>query len=118
GAQILAAEAHEEERIYLVPHADYCARMLAVGRVGLWAFGRDTGLWHLRNNGLSPDDFKVVLQLRESNRFIAFSRAVPAAVVSAFQQEIDFLRLSGRLDELINDSLRRAEREIEPSSAR
>jgi polar amino acid transport system substrate-binding protein len=112
GAQILAAEEHPQDLIYLVPHADYCARMLAVGRVGLWAFGRDTGFWHLRHNGQSADDFEVLLQLRESNRFIAFSRAVPSEVVQAFQQEIDVLHLSGGLDRLIETSLQQAEHRV------
>lgn len=105
GAQILEVRRHALQRTHLVPHAKHCASMLALGRVDLWAFGRDTGDWHIRSNGLSPDDFTEVLQLQESYRYIAFSKDVAPAIVSAFQNELEYMRLSGRLDQVIKDAL-------------
>lgn len=105
GAQILEVRRHALQHTHLVPHAKHCASMLALGRVELWAFGRDTGAWHIRHNGLSPDDFVEVLQLQESYRYIAFSQGVAPAIITAFQNELEFLRLSGRLDQVIKEAL-------------
>ncbi len=114
GAQVLLAEGHPQPQTYLVPHAQYCARMLKAGRLKFWAHGRDIGRWQLEQAGVDERSIDIIARLRETQRYIAFSQEVPDWVVRAFQQEIDFMRLSGRLQSLIDSSLLEAGLEILP----
>ena len=106
GAQIIASLGHPRTLTHLIPTATQCAKMLQLGRVKLWAYGADTGRWYLSKTGADPSQFEEALHLHESYRHIAFSRNVPIQVVNAFQQTLDYLQLSGRLQQIINDELR------------
>lgn len=105
GAQALANQQHPPKKIHLVPTAEQCARMLQLGRVSYWAYGEDTGQWHLKKIGADHNDYKKVLQLQEAFRYIAISKDVSREVVNTFQVTLDYLRMTGQLQRIIEEEL-------------
>lgn len=99
----------DAEKLFLVSHPKQCAKMLALQRVDLWATGQDTARWQLQNIGADPDDYIKVNQLKESFRYIAFSKDVDDDIIDIFQNTLNYLKLSGELDDIIQKELVEAE---------
>ncbi len=108
GAQVLESLGHPKNNTYLVSFPRNCALMLSRKRVDLWAFNRDTANWHLTQNGLAPSDFEEVLQLKESSRYIALNKKIGPEIVHALQGKLEYLKLTGELDKIINEELLKA----------
>lgn len=108
GAQLIASLGHPEEYTHLIPTAAQCAKMLQLGRVNLWAYGADTGRWYLSKTGADLSQFEETLHLHESFRYIALSKNISTQVVEAFQETLDYLHLSGRLQSIIEAELQSA----------
>lgn len=109
GAQLLRSMGHPEDKTHLVPSPEQCAKMLAVGRLNYWAFGSDTG--RMQFNAIEQkhsEDYHEVLALHESFRYIAFSREVPPAIIATFQESLDYLKLSGKLQQIIDAQMEAA----------
>ena len=105
GAQIIKSLGHPEDKTHYPASAEQCAKMLMLGRVDFWAYGADTGHWHLSNAGANTSQYKEALHLHEAFRYIAFSKDVPKHVVSAFQNALDYLHVNGRLQQIIINEL-------------
>lgn len=99
----------DAEKLFLVSHPKQCAKMLALQRVDLWASGQDTARWQLQKIGADPDDYIKVNQLKESFRYIAFSQDVDDDIINSFQKTLNYLKLSGKLDAIIQQELEEAE---------
>lgn len=99
----------DADKLFLVSHPKQCAKMLALGRVDLWATGQDTSRWQLQDIGSDPKNFIEVNQLKESHRYIAFSKDVDESIINAFQQSLNFLKLSGELNDVISKALKKAD---------
>lgn len=102
-------QAPDSAQLFLVTHPKQCAKMLALGRVDLWATGEDTARWHLIKNGFNPDDFIEMHQLKESYRYIAFSKDVDEDILSSFQETLNYLKLSGELNKIIEKEIETAD---------
>ena len=83
--------------------------MLALDRVDLWSVGKDTSRWHLQNNNLDLSLFTEVSQLKESFRYIAFSKDIDDDIIASFQKSLSYLQLSGQLKKIISDELIKAD---------
>lgn len=109
GEQLWKLYSKDESNLVLVSHPSQCAKMLALGRVDLWTTGKDTSRWHLQNNNLDLALFNEVSQLKESFRYIAFSKDVDDDVITSFQKSLNYLQLSGKLKKIITDELEKAD---------
>lgn len=109
GEQLWQRYSKESGNLVLVSHPSQCAKMLALGRVDLWSTGKDTSRWHLQNNGLDLSLFTEVSQLKESSRYIAFSKDIDDDVINVFQKSLHYLQLSGELKFIIHDELEKAD---------
>lgn len=109
GEQLWQLYNKEKDNLILVSHPSQCAKMLALGRVDLWSVGEDTSRWHLQNNNLDPSLFSEVSQLKESFRYIAFSKDIDDDVITSFQKSLSYLQLSGELKKIIHDELKKAD---------
>lgn len=109
GEQLWRSVSGESANVVLVSHPSQCAKMLALGRVDLWSTGKDTSRWHIQNSGLDLNLFSEASQLKESYRYIAFSKDVDDDVINAFQKSLNYLQLSGELKHIIHDELVKAD---------
>jgi polar amino acid transport system substrate-binding protein len=109
GEQLWKLYQPPKDKMHLVSHHKQCANMLSLGRVDLWVTGKDTARWHIHNNNLNIDDFKELSQLKEAFRYIAFSRDVDSEIIDSFQKTLNYLQLSGKVVEIINQELHKAE---------
>jgi polar amino acid transport system substrate-binding protein len=109
GEQLWKHYSKDKNNLVLVSHPKQCAKMLALARVDLWATGKDTSRWHLQNNNLDLSLFTEVSQLKESFRYIAFSKDIDDDVITSFQKSLSYLQLSGELKQIINDELEKAD---------
>lgn len=110
GAQLWKKVSHNTHNLHVVSHPSQCAKMLSLGRVNLWATGKDTARWHIQKNNLKLETFKEVHQLKEAFRFIAFSKDVDTEIINNLQKALSYLQLSGRLSELIDAELIKADK--------
>jgi polar amino acid transport system substrate-binding protein len=109
GEQLWKLYQPPKEKLHLVSHHKQCANMLNLGRVDLWVTGKDTARWHIQNNHLNIENFKEISQLKEAFRYIAFSQDVDDEIIDSFQKTLNYLQLSGKVVELINQELIKAD---------
>lgn len=108
-AQLWELYSPETETLNLVSHPNQCAKMLSLGRIDLWATGKDTARWHMQNNNFDVNLFTEVSQLKESFRYIAFSKDIDDDVIDGFQKSLNYLQLSGEFKQIISDELKKAD---------
>ncbi|QYJ75827.1 ABC transporter substrate-binding protein [Shewanella sp. FJAT-52076] len=72
--------------------ADLLLKMMARGRIDLWAYEETVAKWLIKESGMSFDDFEVVYLLREAELYYAFSRDVPEALRVQLQHALDTLK--------------------------
>ena len=109
GEQLWKLNQPPAAKLHLVSHHRQCATMLNLGRVDLWVTGKDTARWHLQNNHLNVDQFTEVYQLKEAFRYIAFSKDVDNEIIDSFQKTLNYLQLSGKLIEIIDEEIKKAD---------
>lgn len=110
GAQLWKKVSPNADKLHLVSHPSQCAKMLSLGRVNLWATGKDTARWHIQKNNLKLENFKEVHQLKEAFRYIAFSKDVDTEIINNLQKTLSYLQLSGQLNALIQAELIKADK--------
>ncbi|MGS2717444.1 substrate-binding periplasmic protein [Eionea flava] len=71
---------------------DAAAKMLATGRVDLWAYNEITAKEILQRNGQNVDDYEIVHVLATSDLYFAFSKDVDDAVVELLQKGVDMVK--------------------------
>jgi polar amino acid transport system substrate-binding protein len=71
---------------------DAAAKMLATGRVGLWAYNEVTALEILKRNNRNIDDYEIVHILSSDEMYFAFSKDVDDSVIQLLQKGIDQVR--------------------------
>lgn len=74
--------------------ADLLLKMMARGRIDLWAYEETVAKWLIKEAGMSFDDFEVVYLLREAELYYAFSRDVPETLRTQLQGALDALKAS------------------------
>jgi ABC-type amino acid transport substrate-binding protein len=72
------------------------AKMLAVGRVKLWAFPEGGGLSTLESIGENTDDYEIVHVLKTTGLYYAFSKDVDNRIVAKLQAGIDQIKGSAQ----------------------
>lgn len=108
GHQQLRRLSVDESQIELVSRGEQCAGMLKAKRLDYWAFSQDTAEWYLSKSGVSMDDIRVIRQLTEAPRYIAFSHDTQPLVLEAFRRSLNYLTLSGELEQIIQEELEKA----------
>lgn len=78
--------------IHRAANADSLTRLLAIGRIDLWAYDELTARWFIQQNGLNNEDFEAVYLLKEGKMYIAFSKDVHDTLVRKVQTGIDRLK--------------------------
>ncbi|WP_292390881.1 cache domain-containing protein [Methanosarcina sp. UBA5] len=67
-------------------------RMLEEGKIDLWATGDLAGRYQMLKTSENPNAYKIVYTLSENDFYYIFSKDVPDAIVSAFEQAIETAR--------------------------
>lgn len=105
-AQALSEQGVKAERIQLTNSGPSSARMLSLDRVDLWAYGHNEALWYLKELGSNPQDYEILITLRESEYYFALHREVDDSLVAKLQTALETLRTSGRLNAIVQRYLR------------
>ena len=77
-----------------------CFRALKKGEAGLMAGTPETMPIMARQAGLEPDELAVVYHLRKYPLHVAFSKDVPAEVISRWQKTLDQMTADGTMDSI------------------
>jgi polar amino acid transport system substrate-binding protein len=91
GEQLLLARGVPGTNLRRISNADSLARMLARGRIQLWAYQESVARWFIKQNQLSNADFSVAYVLDEAELYYAFSLDVPVDLVRQLQRGLDRL---------------------------
>ena len=67
-------------------------RMLEEGQIDLWATGDLAGRHQMLQTAADPNAYEIVYTLSENDLYYIFSKDVPDALVSAFQQALENVR--------------------------
>lgn len=81
--------------IYSHGTPDAIVRNLMAGRIQVWAAGSLYAPLILKRAGYSFDQVRPVLRLRETQVYIAFSRATPTGVIAVWQEILDAMTREG-----------------------
>ena len=89
GEQLLYARGVDKKSIYRTNSSKSTARMLAAGRIDLWAYGARVALFNLEKLGHDPNDYEVVFVLRESPLYFAVQKDTDDQLVGRLQAALD-----------------------------
>jgi ABC-type amino acid transport substrate-binding protein len=89
--QIIKANA-PSDMITRTTKPDAAAKMLATGRVDLWAYNEVTAVEILKRNNQNIDDYEIVHVLNSDEMYFAFSKDVDDSVIQLLQKGIDQVR--------------------------
>lgn len=92
GDQLAVAAGVPENIIDRKPKPEGTAKMLANGRIKLWAYGEIGGINSLKRVGENPDDYEVVYVLDAKDLYFAFSKDVDDGIINLLQKGIDMTR--------------------------
>ncbi|MCH4292763.1 transporter substrate-binding domain-containing protein [Shewanella sp. 3B26] len=81
-----------DHRLQSNASTDLLLKMMARGRIDLWAYEETVARWLIKEAGMSFDDFEVVYVLKEAELYYAFSRDVPAPLRDRLQRAIDAIK--------------------------
>lgn len=92
GEQMVLTQGVSPQRLKRIGKASSIAKMLAKGRIDLWAYEENAANWFLRNNGFDSDDFESVFVLNDSQLFYTFSKDVAPELLAELQKGIDRIK--------------------------
>ncbi|MBL4800061.1 MAG: transporter substrate-binding domain-containing protein [Oleispira sp.] len=98
GDQLIKKIGVKSSTITHIAKAESLAKMLAVGRIKLWAYEENVARWFIKQAGLDNNDFESVYTLKESDLYYAFSKDIDEEVQAALQKSIDEVKASGEFD--------------------
>lgn len=101
GEQLTLSKGIPDAKLKRIGKASALAKMLAKGRVDLWAYEENVARWFIKSNGLNNDDFVTVLVLSEGQLYYSFSPDVDAALVQQLQQAVDSVKGSSLYQEIL-----------------
>jgi len=89
---LLASQGVAPEQIVNRKTPEELLRMLEAGQINLWATGDLAGRHQMLQTARNPNAFEIVYTLSENDFYYVFSRDVPDALISAFQQALNAVR--------------------------
>jgi polar amino acid transport system substrate-binding protein len=89
GELMLHARGVDKKSIYRTNSSKSTARMLAAGRIDLWAYGARVALLNLEKLGHDPNDYEVVFVLKESPLYFAVQKDTDDQLVGRLQAALD-----------------------------
>lgn len=92
GELLLKTNGVREANIYSVGSAQNAAKMLAYGRVDLWAYEKSVAFWNLEAIGENLETYEVLRVLEESDVYFAIQKDTPDRLVRALQNALDTVR--------------------------
>ncbi len=92
GELLLKKGGFDAKKIQLTNSSANTAKMLASGRIDMWAYETQVALWNLREAGENLDDYEVVHKLEESMLYIAIQKDTDDAVVARMQEALDAVK--------------------------
>jgi polar amino acid transport system substrate-binding protein len=100
GDQLVKETGIKSSSITYIAKADSLAKMLAAGRIKLWAYEENVARWFIKEAGLDNNDFEPVYTLKESDLYYAFSNDVEKETLELLQKAIDEVKASAVFDEI------------------
>lgn len=98
GDQLVKTVGVKSSAITHIAKAESLVKMLAAGRIKLWAYEENVARWFIKETGLDNNDFESVYTLKESELYYAFSKDIDEDVQDALQKSIDEVKASGEFD--------------------
>ena len=92
GELLLLKRGVNPKRIYRTNSSTNTAKMLAAGRIDMWAYEQSVAYWNLKEMGENPDDYEVVSVLEESQLYFAIQKDTDDGVVGELQASLDKVR--------------------------
>lgn len=84
-----------------VVHENYLNPLkLASGRISLWVAAEHTGRYLTEQQGINPDLFESVFEVRKESLYIAFSKNIPDTDVLKWQKALDAAKSDGTYDRI------------------
>lgn len=80
-----------KDNLRFANHPENLAKMLAIGRVDIWAYNDVTARWILRKLGYETDKYEIAKILSKNDAYFAFSKNTDKAAVALLQKGIDLL---------------------------
>ncbi len=104
---ILMEKGMTENKIHRVASPSLIVKMLNLGRIDMWAYGKPVALWLIKKDGLNPQDFEIVHQLGVAgDNYFAFHKDTSESIIQRFQEVFNELKKEGKynaiLDKYIN----------------
>ena len=100
GDQLVKKTGIKSSSITHIATAESLAKMLAVGRIKLWAYEENVARWIIKQAGLDNNDFESVYTLKDSELYYAFSKDINKETQDALQKSIDEVKASGEFDKI------------------
>ncbi len=100
GDQLVKKTGIKSSSITHIATAESLAKMLAVGRIKLWAYEENVARWVIKQAGLDNNDFESVYTLKDSDLYYAFSKDIDKETQDALQKSIDEVKASGEFDKI------------------
>ncbi|MEJ1297303.1 MAG: ABC transporter substrate-binding protein [Candidatus Sedimenticola sp. (ex Thyasira tokunagai)] len=89
GELLLKKNGLSSSNIHLTNSSVSTAKMLASGRIDMWAYESQVALWNLMEIGENSDDYEVLYLLEESMLYIALQKDTDDTVVTSMQEALD-----------------------------
>jgi ABC-type amino acid transport substrate-binding protein len=105
GEQMLLQVGVPEQFIHRTNNPQSAVQMLQHDRIEMWAYGRISAFWYLKQFGSNPNDYEEVYTLKNSDQYFAFHKDTDDQVIAQLQKAFEDLKASGRLQEIINQYL-------------
>ncbi|HJW56185.1 MAG TPA: ABC transporter substrate-binding protein [Burkholderiaceae bacterium] len=100
--QLLLKLGVKPDRIFRATSGMNVAKMLQAGHIDMWAYGSPVILWNMKELGYATSDYEEVYTLSNSESYYyAFHKNVDDKIIAQFQQALDYLKKSGKFDEIM-----------------
>lgn len=92
GELLLLSKGIGREVIYRTNSSKTTSKMLAAGRIDLWAYESKVAFFNLREQGEDPDDYEVLRTLEQSHLYFAIQKDTSDELVNRMQAALDKVR--------------------------
>jgi len=89
GELLLKTNGVDPNSIFPTRSSENAAKIVAYGRVDMWAYEENVAMWNLKALGESADDYEVLWVLEEGDVYFAVQKDTDDALVRALQDALD-----------------------------
>jgi len=107
GEKLLIGEGLDVENFERLEGPAQAAKLLKAGRIDLWSYQEDVARFEMAEEGLDMDNYEAVYVVDRSRLMAAFHKETPDALIADFQDALDGLKRTGKMDAIIERHLER-----------